>query len=80
MQDFNLSNWEDHLVTPESVLNHIQPGMTVFLGTGPAAPRTLLRTLFDVDTHNIRDLELVQLSVQGETILSWINSMRRITG
>ena len=70
MQDFNLSNWEDHLVTPESVLNHIQPGMTVFLGTGPAAPRTLLRTLFDVDTHNIRDLELVQLSVQGETILS----------
>ena len=70
MQDLNLSNWEDRLVTPESVLNHIKPGMTVFIGTGPAAPRTLIRTLFDVDAHNIRDLELVQLAVQGETILS----------
>jgi acyl-CoA hydrolase/RimJ/RimL family protein N-acetyltransferase len=70
MSDFNLSNWEEHLVSPETVLNHIKPGMTVFIGTGPAAPRTLITTLLDVDTHNIRDLELIQLSVQGDTILS----------
>ena len=70
MSDLNLSNWESHLVSPETVLNHIKPGMTIFLGTGPAAPKTLITTLLDVDTHNIRDLELVQLAVQGETILS----------
>lgn len=70
MSDFNLSNWEEHLVSPETVLNHIKPGMTVFIGTGPAAPRTLITTLLDVDAHNIRDLELIQLAVQGDTILS----------
>jgi len=70
MSDLTMSNWEENLVTPESVLNHIEPGMTVFLGTGPAAPRTLMKTLLDVDAHNIRDLELVQLAVQGDTILS----------
>ncbi|WP_022665070.1 bifunctional acetyl-CoA hydrolase/transferase family protein/GNAT family N-acetyltransferase [Desulfospira joergensenii] len=70
MPEFDLSNWEDSLVPPERVLNHIKPGMTVFLGSGPATPRTLMRTLLDVDSHNIRDLELVQLAVQGDTILS----------
>jgi acyl-CoA hydrolase/GNAT superfamily N-acetyltransferase len=70
MSDLNLSNWEANLVTPESVLHHIKPGMTVFIGTGPAAPRTLMKTLLDVDAHNIRDLELVQLAIQGHTILS----------
>ena len=70
MSDLNLSNWQEHLISPETVLNHIKPGMTVFIGTGPAAPRTLITTLLDVDTHNIRDLELIQLAVQGDTILS----------
>ncbi len=70
MSDLNLSNWEERLVAPETILNYINPGMTIFVGTGPAAPRTLIRTLLDVDTHNIRDLELVQLAVQGETFLS----------
>lgn len=70
MSDINLSNWEERLVPPETILNHIKPGMTIFIGTGPAAPRTLITTLLDVDAHNIRDLELVQLAVQGDTILS----------
>ncbi len=70
MSDLNFSNWEERLVAPETILNYINPGMTVFVGTGPAAPRTLITTLLDVDTHNIRDLELVQLAVQGETFLS----------
>lgn len=70
MADLNLSNWEDRLIPPDQVLNHIKPGMTVFIGTGPAAPRTLTRTLLDVDAHNIRDLELVQIAVQGDTFLS----------
>jgi len=70
MSEKNLSNWESRLVPPDKVLNHIRPGMTVFIGTGPATPRRLIRTLLDVDKHNIRDLELMQLAVLGETILS----------
>jgi len=70
MADIISANWEDRLIPPEKVLNHIKPGMTIFIGTGPAAPRTLIKTLLDVDTRNIRDLELVQLAVLGDTILS----------
>jgi acyl-CoA hydrolase len=70
MADSNHSNWEDRLISPRNVLNHIKPGMTIFIGTGPAAPRTLIKTLLDVDSHNIRDLELVQLAVLGDTVLS----------
>ena len=70
MSGVNLPLWEDRLVAPETVLNRIKPGLTVFIGSGPAAPRTLIKTLLDVDSHNIRDLELVQLAVQGDTILS----------
>jgi acyl-CoA hydrolase/RimJ/RimL family protein N-acetyltransferase len=64
------ANWENRLIPPEKVLNHIKPGMTIFIGTGPAAPRTLIKTLLDVDTRNIRDLELVQLAVLGDTTLT----------
>ena len=70
MADSDHSRWEDRLISPRKVLNHIKPGMTIFIGTGPAAPRTLIKTLLDVDAHNIRDLELVQLTVLGDTILS----------
>ena len=70
MSEIDMNNWERSLVPPDKVLNHIRPGMTVFIGTGPATPRRLIRTLLDVDKHNIRDLELMQLAVLGETILS----------
>ncbi|MEE4362461.1 MAG: GNAT family N-acetyltransferase [Desulfotignum sp.] len=70
MADVISTNWEDRLISPEKVLNHIKPGMTIFIGTGPAAPRTLIKTLLNVDTRNIRDLELVQLAVLGDTTLS----------
>lgn len=70
MADSKHSIWEDRLISPRNVLNHIKPGMAIFIGTGPAAPRTLIKTLLDVDSHNIRDLELVQLAVLGDTFLS----------
>ena len=66
----NRSNWQEYLTTPERVLARIKPGMTVFVGTGPAAPRTLTRVLLDYDEHNLRDLELLQLAVMGDTVLS----------
>ena len=66
----NRNNWESHLVSPETVFSMIKPGMTIFIGTGPAAPRTLMKILLDADEDNIRDIELIQLAVQGDVILS----------
>ncbi|SLM27707.1 GCN5-related N-acetyltransferase [Desulfamplus magnetovallimortis] len=70
MKTINRSNWQEHLTTPEKVLDRIKPGMTIFLGTGPASPRTLIRVLLDYDEHNLRDIELVQLAVMGDIVLS----------
>ena len=57
-------------MSPEEVLAKIRPGMTIFIGTGPAAPLTLMKALLDSDEHNVRDIEFVQLTVQGNVILS----------
>ncbi len=70
MSFVNKNNWESHLVSPETVFSMIKPGMTIFIGTGPAAPRTLMKILLDADEDNIRDIELIQLAVQGDVILS----------
>ena len=74
MSDLNLSNWEERLVAPESILNHIKPGMTIFIGTGPASPRTLITTLLDVDIHNIRDLATMNTCIlEVELIIFPVN-------
>ena len=54
--------WQDRVVTPEHVLAHIKPGMTIFLGSGVAEPRTLMKTLIDSGLSNTNDLELIQLT------------------
>ena len=66
----NKKNWKSQLVSPATVFSMIRPGMTIFIGTGPAAPRTLMKILLDADERNIRDIELIQLAVQGDVILS----------
>ena len=70
MPMINKKNWMSQLVSPATVFSIIKPGMSVFIGTGPAAPRTLMKILLDADEKNIRDIELIQLSVQGDIILS----------
>ncbi len=62
--------WKKNLVSPEEALMKIRPGMTIFIGTGPAAPLTLMKTLLKSDENNVRDLEFVQLAIQGNVILS----------
>ncbi|MBL6993869.1 MAG: GNAT family N-acetyltransferase, partial [Desulfobacula sp.] len=62
--------WKKNLVSPEEALTKIRPGMTIFIGTGPAAPLTLMKTLLKSDGNNVRDLEFVQLAIQGNVILS----------
>ena len=61
-------NWEDLVVTPEKVLEKIHPGMCIFLGTGAAEPRTLVRHLMDSNADNLQDLELFQLLSFGDAI------------
>ena len=38
-------SWRNKIVTPEKVLEKIEPGMSIFVGTGAAEPRTLVKYL-----------------------------------
>ncbi|PKN05177.1 MAG: GNAT family N-acetyltransferase [Deltaproteobacteria bacterium HGW-Deltaproteobacteria-9] len=60
--------WKDKVVSPKEVLSRIEPGMTIFLGTGMAEPRTLVKHLMASEENNLRDLELIQLVSLGDTI------------
>ncbi len=68
MTETQKTNWEDRVVTPEKVLAKIQPGMCVFLGTGAAEPRTLVKHLMESNADNLQDLELFQLLSFGDAI------------
>ena len=60
--------WAEKVVDPEVVLRTIRPGMNVFLSTGAAEPRTLVRRLMSSKASNLQDLELIQLVSFGEAI------------
>ena len=62
------SNWESSVVSPEVVLKKIKPGMSIFLTTGVAEPRTMVRHIMASEAQNLEDLELVQLVSFGELI------------
>ena len=59
-------NWQDKLVSPETVLQHIKPGMTIFLGSGLAEPRTLMRSLIESGIPVTKDLEFIQLTSHSD--------------
>jgi len=60
--------WEKKIVSPAKALKVIEPGMCVFLGTGAAEPRTLVRELMNSEAGNLQDLELFQLLSFGDAI------------
>jgi acyl-CoA hydrolase/GNAT superfamily N-acetyltransferase len=62
------SDWRKLIVPPEEILAKISPGMSIFLGTGAAEPRTLVKHLMASQLSNLRDLELVQLVSFGDAI------------
>ena len=62
------------IVTPDSALSHIKPGMSIFIGTGAAEPRTLVKHLMRTKTGHLEDLELIQIVSFGEAIS--IDSLR----
>ena len=60
--------WENKVVPAAEVLNKIEPGMSIFLGTGVAEPRTLVKELMASNALNLQDLELIQLVSLGDAI------------
>lgn len=61
-------SWRDNVVTPDEVLERIRPGTSIFLSTGGAEPRTLVKRLMESETPNLEDLELIQLVSFGDAI------------
>ncbi len=61
MVETEKDQWREKLVSAETVLEKIQPGMGIFLGTGVAEPQYLIQTLMETDAPNLQDLELIQL-------------------
>jgi len=68
MADNDSLSWKDKIVSPEDVLTRIKPGMSIFLGTGVAEPRTLVKHLTSSDFANLTDLELIQIVSLGDAI------------
>jgi acyl-CoA hydrolase len=62
------SNWRNRLTSPEKIMERIEPGQSIFIGTGAAEPRNLVRHLMAAETPNLQDLELIQLISFGEAV------------
>ena len=68
MAKISLNDWQSTVVTPETVIKKIRPGMSIFLGTAVAEPRTMVRHLMTSDARNLEDLELIQLVSVGDAV------------
>ncbi len=60
--------WKSKIVSTDDVMEKIEPGMHIFIGTGTAEPRTLVNALMDSESHHLEDLTLVQLLSFGDAI------------
>jgi acyl-CoA hydrolase/RimJ/RimL family protein N-acetyltransferase len=60
--------WKNRVVGPDDVLEKIEPGMSIFLGTGMAEPRTLVKHLMASAQPNLQDLEVIQLVSLGDAV------------
>ena len=68
MNESRADQWKAKMISPEEVIRKIKPGMSIFIGTGVAEPRTLVRTLMNSTAGNLNDLELIQLVSFGDAI------------
>jgi acyl-CoA hydrolase/GNAT superfamily N-acetyltransferase len=68
IQTINAENWTSKVVSPETVISKIKPGMSIFLGTAGAEPRTMVRHLMSANAKNLEDLELTQLVSLGDAV------------
>jgi acyl-CoA hydrolase/RimJ/RimL family protein N-acetyltransferase len=63
-----VKHWSSRVVSPDVVLSNIKPGMSIFVGTGVAEPRMIIKNLMSSDRSNLRDLEIIQLLSIGDAI------------
>jgi len=68
MPDKQQVPWQKKIVQPSKVMEKIEPGMSIFIGTGLAEPRTLVKVLMNSEATNLVDLELIQLISLGDAI------------
>ncbi len=68
MDQKKIDTWESRVMSPEQALAGIEPGMRVFIGTGCAEPRALVRQIMSSSQGNLQDLELVQIISLGDAI------------
>jgi len=61
-------DWKKKVVSAEMPFSKVKPGMSIFLGTGVAEPRTLVKGLMSSNSGNLRDLEVIQLVSLGDAI------------
>jgi acyl-CoA hydrolase len=54
-------DWQKKRVSADAAIDRIRPGMSVFLSTGTAEPRTLVKHLMAARSANLQDLELIQI-------------------
>ena len=62
------SNQSAPIVSAETVLEKIEPGMNIFFGTGVAEPRFLIKQIMESDRVNLQDLQLIQIVSFGEAL------------
>ncbi len=68
MRNGRKSEWEKLIEDPAQVMKKLEPGMSIFLGTGVGEPRTLVKHLMSADSAHLKDLELIQLVSLGDAI------------
>lgn len=61
-------DWQKTIVHPHRVMERLKPGLSIFLGTGMAEPRTLVKYLVETDSPDLQDLELLQLGSFGDAV------------
>ncbi|MFH1138239.1 MAG: GNAT family N-acetyltransferase [Pseudomonadota bacterium] len=60
--------WIGMTTSPEVILDKIKPGMSIFLGTAQAEPRTMIKHLMASNKSNLQDLELIQVVSLGQAV------------
>jgi acyl-CoA hydrolase/RimJ/RimL family protein N-acetyltransferase len=67
--------WKKQTVSIDEAIENIEPGMSIFLGTGGGEPRTLVKHIMNSEASNLRDLELIQLLSFGEAVSTEENTL-----
>ncbi|MEN8245783.1 MAG: GNAT family N-acetyltransferase [Thermodesulfobacteriota bacterium] len=68
MSQYRREEWKNKLVTAGEVLQYIRPGMNIFIGSGTAEPRTLVKSLIESGLSDANDLEVIQLTSHSNYI------------